>query len=1131
MEKLKLIITILIISLLLNCIGNTNYPKAEKGVIDFNTWNFKTDGNAKLNGEWEFYWDKIISPNDFLEIKPDINTNYREVPKNWTTYKINNKKLPENGIATYRLKIDNLKNQKYALLINRIASFNLLVNDTLIYDGESNKTKDGIVTKPLVNVFSVSPINNSLDVIIQIDNKMFFKYSGLSIPVELGLEKNIIFKKSWHLIIRAFLIGIFIMAAFYNTSFFLFRKKDVSFLYFSLFCILIALHTALMKEQLFLYIFRNISAHLYYKILYIISFLFISVYMSFFYSIHKNFMNKKLTQFYIFSGITLAGFAVLIDPKYILPFLSPLLVYEAIIFSAIIYICYTYVKVIQAKKNGALYELAGVFCFFSSVLVYIAFERVNADASFIMPFGLTLYIIFQTFLLSHNYSRSIESQNQYLQRINNLKDEFLARTTHELRTPLNGIIGIAESLCSGAAGNISKKINDNLSLIISSGKRLSNIINDILDFSKLKNSDIKLHRKTVDIKVVSDIVITVLKKLIYNKDIQIINIMPGNIPYVFGDENRLIQILYNLIGNAIKFTNSGYITVNAQRKGEFIEVSIADTGVGIAKDKLELIFNSFEQANSTIEAENSGCGLGLSITKKLVELHKGEIRVYSEPENGSTFFFTIPICKTGILDKSDNEILSSILEDQKIQSTTLVETDKNSESLISIISDKPVNILVVDDEPINLQVMINYLAFDNFNVYSVQDGESALNLLKEKEIDLILLDIMMPLISGYELCKMIREKHSSSELPIILVTAKNRISDLIQGFNSGANDYITKPFLKDELLVRIQTQLKIRDAYKTLKENLELKAEITERIKKEEDLRITQQKLSGMLNTVDEAVITVNRNEEFTFINRSMEHLCGFKFTNLLGQSIDKIIMNNDIDIIKSLKDDIKSDLIISKRYPQIKIQSFDMRVINADLILNKLKFGEDSLSVLIFNPVINENQLPDVRNHLPDQMGNFISELNKNTKRMEIFEKCLDEINLSYFEKSPALTNYLENIDETLKQLKQFLDVDKNDQKKNIIAVKLINSVLDYWKINTNKSKVDLARMSGLWTVYSNLDGWERTQTFDKYLSIEKFPKSPNWKKIIDTVEFVLQNCENVSHSKERNEICDLFKVLKKMI
>ncbi len=398
---------------------------------------------------------------------------------------------------------------------------------------------------------------------------------------------------------------------------------------------------------------------------------------------------------------------------------------------------------------------------------------------------------------------TLEQQNQDLKRFDQLKDEFLANTSHELRTPLNGIIGIAESLVDGATGKLPQSTQANLNLIVSSGRRLSNLINDILDFSKLRHKHLELNLKSVDLRTVTNTVLTLSKPLATQKNLQLINSIPAEFPPVKADENRLQQIFYNLVGNAIKFTPDGQVEVSAviREEGD-IAITITDTGIGISPDKFERIFESFEQAEGSTARAYGGTGLGLAVTKQLVQLHGGEISVKSEVGSGSQFTFTLPKAQ----EKAEISEQVAAISNRVVLDLAAPIMIEKSDSVS--LSGKRFKILIVDDEPVNRQVLVNNLYMHNYEITEVSDGQEALLVMENGFIpDLILLDVMMPHMTGYEVCQKIRDRFPAYELPIVMLTAKNQVADIVEGFSSGANDYLSKPIQKQEMLSRIKTHI------------------------------------------------------------------------------------------------------------------------------------------------------------------------------------------------------------------------------------------------------------------------------------------------------------------------------------
>ncbi len=407
--------------------------------------------------------------------------------------------------------------------------------------------------------------------------------------------------------------------------------------------------------------------------------------------------------------------------------------------------------------------------------------------------------------------RAEEFKNKKLQQLDKLKDEFLANTSHELRTPLNGIIGIAESLIDGATGELPETTQANLLMIMVSGKRLATLVNDILDFSKLKHQQLALQLKPVGLREIVDVVLTLSQPLVLNKPVQLINAISPDLPLAQADENRLQQILHNLLGNAIKFTENGQVEISAKVVNRRLELVVSDTGIGIEEDHFDRIFESFEQAEGSTARMYGGTGLGLAVTKQLVQLHGGEIWVKSTLDEGSQFFFTLPIAEENASHSGEKTLSTSTVQTtSRVDVAVLMDTLQQEKASVS--SEGQKNILIVDDEPVNLQVLKNYLHSQNYQMVLAKSGPEALIYIDEGfQPDAVLLDVMMPQMTGYEVAQKLREKWPADELPILLLTAKNQVTDLVTGLEAGASDYLTKPISKDELLARLKTHLHIKE--------------------------------------------------------------------------------------------------------------------------------------------------------------------------------------------------------------------------------------------------------------------------------------------------------------------------------
>jgi two-component system sensor histidine kinase ChiS len=395
-----------------------------------------------------------------------------------------------------------------------------------------------------------------------------------------------------------------------------------------------------------------------------------------------------------------------------------------------------------------------------------------------------------------------------LKALDELKDQFLANTSHELRTPLHGIIGLADSLLAGAAGALPERAEQSLAMIVRSGQRLTHLVNGILDFSRMNHGQVVLDLQAVDLRSEVEAVLALSRPLADRRGIELRDLVPEDLPCVRADENRLQQVLLNLVGNAIKFTTAGAVTIEAEQRDAWLAISVIDTGVGIRQEEADRIFGYFEQALRGRNQAQEGAGLGLAITRRLVELHGGEISLESTVGEGSRFTFTLPVT----LERPSALPGESLIDQERARDFELSSDDGS----VPVLNDTRTpaggewRVLAVDDNAINLAVIQNHLAAHGISVTTASSGQAALaRIEREPSFDLVLLDVMMPEMTGYELTERIRREHSASELPVVLITARTQVSDLVKGFDAGANDYLTKPFSRSELLARIRTHIEL----------------------------------------------------------------------------------------------------------------------------------------------------------------------------------------------------------------------------------------------------------------------------------------------------------------------------------
>ena len=805
---LLLIFGIFIAGVILLCqfifLKPTHRLKPSQGQLDLQSWDQSRDEALSLSGNWDFYWNRFLTYQDLSKSNPEPDLKV-DVPQVWNNYKLRGENLPGFGYATYRLKVVGVpKGIPLAMRLQTLSTaYQLYINDQLMAsNGMIGATKEQFAPEYQPRIVEFTPTGTGFELIILVANFIYAR-GGMWYAIDFGTPEQI--RNMDRRIVNKdlFLLGALAVMALYYLNIFLLRREDKSSLYFVFMCVMFVSRTLIYGDYLIYRLVPFISFPA------IISIEYITVCW---FTIFAVLMVRELFPEET-SGTVLKSFLVYGSVMAVIYIFTHIAFYTRLVYLlqitsigmglyAIFCVCIAFIK----GKKDALLVLVGAIMVIIAAAHDMLYQnnQILSNYGELVPIGLFMLLFMQSFVLARRFSgafRDVESLSQKLLKLDKVKDEFLANTSHELRTPLSGVLGITEAMLQGSGGDLCSEQRQNLGIIAASCRRLANLVNDILDYSKLKHGDIRLNIKPIRVDGLMQTVVKVFQQLNKAKDFEVIIELSGTMPPVMADENRLVQILYNLIGNATKFTIKGYVKVSAKVTGAMIEVCVSDTGEGIPADKLADIFKSFEQVDTSLTRKHGGTGLGLSITKQLVELEGGRIWVQSTPGSGSEFYFTLPIADNSSVEQELEMALPEIAvaahEEEPIQQSQNVAGGRT--------------ILLVDDDRVNLQSATAILKIGGYPVTAVNSGEAALaRINRYHDYSLVILDVMMPVMSGYEVCRRIREKLTLFELPVLMLTAKTNVADIVMGFEAGANDYLAKPFEPQELTARVRTLVNLK---------------------------------------------------------------------------------------------------------------------------------------------------------------------------------------------------------------------------------------------------------------------------------------------------------------------------------
>ncbi|QUL58378.1 response regulator [Paenibacillus tritici] len=811
--------------------GDLQQDSIKNGELHLRDWNAEDGQIVLLDGEWEFYSSQWLSDGNKQQGLVWSEPRIIQVPGGWNEALHAGTSTPY-GFGSYRLRlyVNPEQDLNYSIHVPSIrTSSEVYVNGRLLAkSGRVADSEEDSIAKnlPYSTTFTADK-DGVIELVIQASNFVDSRNGGIVRSIKFGSEEAITKEMKVSVSMQILTTVIFLIHSAYAFILFLLGNKQKKLLYFSLLTFFITLSSGLSSdEKLFHQIFYigNVWDFRLSNVAFLIGA----------YALLECTNHRELAFWHrmypVFRAMILgtAGITLFLD-TYQVTRIFPVYYLLGGIAGVIstIAICRTVAK-----------DMRGNLLLFFSILalihhfIWMLLWREGGYSVVYYPFDLIISMGCLASVWFRNYFNMYENTNELataLQRMNDHKDQFLVNTSHEFKNPLHSILNLSQSVLKREQHLMQERSIKELDTIFSVGRRLTLILNDLIDVMSLREGNPRIFKKVILIQPIVTGVLDMLQLNAEVKSVKITNQIPEDFPLVHADENRIIQIVFNLLHNAVKYTNDGVISISAYVKDGRAYIVIADTGIGMDEYMLKCLFRPYEQANTSETMIEGGFGLGLSISKQLVELHGGTLDVTSTKGEGSQFIFSL---KLAGLEAEAESAMTNAFELLPVHSVATQEhvpmnTDKANilsaetpATFFNMDSDRPV-LLIIDDDPVNLQVLEAILPPDEYDITMVTSAKQALAILDTKEWDLVISDIMMPMMSGYELTRRIRERFTFTELPVLLLTARSQPQDIQSGFLAGANDYVTKPVEAIELKLRIKALTTIKQS---IREQLRLEA-------------------------------------------------------------------------------------------------------------------------------------------------------------------------------------------------------------------------------------------------------------------------------------------------------------------
>ncbi|WP_040513481.1 ATP-binding protein [Gracilibacillus halophilus] len=757
-------------------------PQVRQGVLDLRDWDGIQEETIHLDGEWTFFPNQLITGNNQGN---EADHQLMQVPSSWSN---DDRSLYRYGTYQLSILVDPDANDTFRLVIPSVRNASeLYVNGQLIES--SGQVTKNVANFEAKNLPYTAPLmaNDAgvIEIMVQAANQMNPSEGGMVRSLTFGKDSVVRGEQHLSYSFQLVLMVAFVIHALYALGLFFVSGRKWTYIYTS-FLILCAITThSLGSDEKLLASWLQLDLEWNVKLSNLASTgIIFSLWM-----ILKDFFIKYMRIVHLFViAMTLVSVALIL----FLP-MQPLEQLQQIfstflIVALLLAIVSLFLNKPRSEKDTIWIFIALLALFHSYIWWGIWIEQ-GIDIMF-YPFDLLITIgSFTVMWFRQYFDMYLQSKEQAtrLQQVAEEKDEFLAKTSHELRNPLHSMLNLTQTTLERNQMVIDQRSMRELETVYTVGRRLSLLVDDLLDMARLKITEPTIDCRAFYFQSIITGVIDLFQFTIDQEKVQLKNEVPDDLPPIYADENRMIQILYNLIHNAVKVTEEGDIVIRATKDRDKVICTVIDPGYGMDAETIERVLKPYEQ-----EDPSEGVGLGMSISKQLIELHGEKMNVKSKLHRGTEVSFSLSISH----EAPENEEFSFTL-DQRFFANDAFQIKQVHESI------EKANILMIDDDVLNLQVIESVLSDEEYEITFVQRGDDFLDQVHARRWDLLILDVMMPQFSGYDLTQRVRERFDKTALPILLLTARNHPKDIATGFQVGANDYVTKPVDAKELRARV----------------------------------------------------------------------------------------------------------------------------------------------------------------------------------------------------------------------------------------------------------------------------------------------------------------------------------------